>query len=259
MEPLPRSGSRTGDSAAAPSHSTVRRRPLPVRLALAFGLFAAGLIIGLGAMYFWIQQPALEAAHSHVRRAEIGLATLRGQLDDAETAAAALEARLLVEESTRRSLETTLGTFQAELGQARDTLAFYEQLMPPGPEGAISIRALDVERSGPHLKYRMLLMRSPAQGAEPFQGRVQFMASGRLNGEEHEVPLSPAVVAGAPVPEAGEAPEDANGLALEFSEFQRSSGLLGLPEGFEPDAITVNVLEGRTLRVTRSVPVATQD
>lgn len=190
---------------------------------------------------------------------------MRGRLKMADSATAALEGRLLVEESTRRGLETTLGTLQAEFGRAQDSLAFYEQLIPPGPNGAVTIRALDIERTGPHLRYRVLLMRSGSHD-KPFQGSLQFLADGRLDGQKASASLLPITVQGtdgdgASSKEAVQvdaAKPEAGLMAVEFADFQRSSGVLGLPPGFVPESVTINVLEGRTLRTSRSVdlPVA---
>src|SRR5690606_13747977 len=94
-----------------------------------------------------------------------------------KTSMDALQGKFLVEESTRKSLEVTLQETQAELGRARDQLAFFDRLLPPGPNGSISIRALDFEPRGPTLLYKVLLMRN-APGAEPFAGRLQFIAKG---------------------------------------------------------------------------------
>lgn len=254
----------------------------------ALGLFALGIAAGAAWVYVALERPALEAANERIQRYEQDLAAMRGRLDESLNALAALEGRFLVEESTRRGLETSLRTAQAELGRAQDTVAFYEQLMPPGPGGAVSVRALDVERAGPHIRYRLLLMRSGSND-KPFQGALQFRAVGRLNGKETSVELQPITVpdAGAvpaakpsesaarpgaesatesvaePAAPPGAAPvaepvadsstANAGPLSLEFTEFQRSSGVLGLPPGFEPKSVTVNVLEGRTLRVSRSV------
>src|SRR5690606_19198724 len=126
---------------------------------------------------------------------------------------------------------------QGELGRAHDTIAFYEQLLPPGPKGAVSIRALDIERVGPNLKYRILLMRSGSND-KPFQGRLQFVAAGMQGGAEVSVELFPAMLvngatlqqyaaAEAAVEEADS--EESGPLDVEFAEFQRSSGLLALP------------------------------
>ena len=42
-------------------------------------------------------------------------------------------------------------------------------------------------------------------------------------------------------------------LDLEFSRIQRSQGLLVLPEGFEPFEVTLRVLEGNNVRITKAV------
>lgn len=222
--------------------------------------FLAGAIVGGAIAHFGLQSSAQHAAQAKILGYQQDVAALRGRLDLSDKQSAALEGRLLIEESTRRGLETSLRQLQEELGHAKDTLAFYEQLMPPGPKGAISIRALDIERLGPNLRYRLLLMRSGSSG-QPFQGKLQFVASGLLQGEPASLTLSPQLVppAGqgaasvadqATAPDAGSEPDF---LDVGFSDFQRSSGVLVVPPDFEPEAVTVNVLEGQKLRVSRSV------
>lgn len=240
--------------AAAPSGRGGGRRHILGQIALALAIFAGGFTGGAAWLYLAFERPALDAANARIERYEQDIAALRGHLEDARNAAAALEGRFMVEESTRRGLESGLRATQEELGRARDTIAFYEQLMPPGPKGAVSVRALDIERAGPHLKYRVLLMRSGSND-KSFQGRLQFVATGLQDGREVTVELLPGTVS--PVPEpADSTPVKAaavDALALEFNDFQRSSGLLALPPGFVPAAVTVNVLEGKTLRVSRSI------
>lgn len=168
-----------------------------------------------------------------------------------------LQGRLLVEESTRKSLEATLQSTQEELGRARDQLAFFDRLLPPGPNGAVSIRALDFEPHGPTLSYKVLLMRN-APGMDAFVGQLQFVASGTLGGEKAELVLQPATASGAgdvtsDVPEPDADALAQGPLALQFEQFQRSEGLLTLPDGFQAATITLNVLEGKTLRVSRTV------
>lgn len=184
------------------------------------------------------------------------LQNLQNQLDT-------LHGRLLVEESTRKSLESTLQSTQAELGRARDQLAFFDRLLPPGPNGSVSVRALDFEPRGPTLFYRVLLMRN-APGAEPFQGQMQFVASGMQNGKAIEVTLNPAGAPGAQdaTADVSDAHDHSNGLTaldLRFEQFQRSEGLLDLPEDFDLESVTLNVLEGKTIRVSRKVSLRPAD
>ncbi|MFC4278893.1 DUF6776 family protein [Achromobacter aloeverae] len=42
-------------------------------------------------------------------------------------------------------------------------------------------------------------------------------------------------------------------IPFDFDQYQRGQGLLGLPKGFVPGAITLNVLEGGVVRATRTV------
>lgn len=236
----------------------------------AAAIFLLGLVAGGVAVYFGFERPALDAAHGRILQHEQDIAAMRGRLERAESAAAALDGRLMVEEGTRRGLETSFRTLQAELGRAQDTLAFYEQLVPPGPKGAVTVRALDIGRVGPHLRYRVLLMRSGANG-KPFEGSLQFVAQGSQNGESVSIPLQPIVVpaegngaessgeSGRGDDQAGQAGPDAALLDVGFTDFQRASGLLGLPAGFEPESVTLNVLEGRTLRTSHSVELPATD
>jgi len=176
----------------------------------------------------------------------------------------ALEGQLLVEQSTRKSLEATLQATQEALGRARDQLAFFDRLLPPGPSGAISIRALDFQAMGPTLAYKVLLMRN-APGQEPFTGQLQFVAKGKLGDEPVELTLQPATAAAQSesgsqeVSSSDGEPSDQGPLALQFEQFQRSEGLLALPENFQPLTVTLNVLEGKTMRVSRSVSLPPGD
>jgi len=175
----------------------------------------------------------------------------------------AVEGQLLVEQSTRKSLEATLQATQEELGRARDQLAFFDRLLPPGPSGSISIRALDIQAKGPTLSYKVLLMRN-APGQEAFTGQLQFVAKGKLGGESIELTLQPATSernnsAPEELSSSDGEPSNQGPLALQFEQFQRSEGLLALPENFEPLTVTLNVLEGKTMRVSRTVSLPPAD
>src|SRR5690606_1320089 len=98
-----------------------------------------------------------------------------------------------------------------------------------------------------------------------FQGKLQFLATGQVDGEEVRIVLEPATgaepvrtatgsePASAAPTDAGTSPQT---MEIRFTDFQRTSGLLGLPEGFVPEKVTLNVLEGETLRVTQDVALA---
>ena len=257
-----------------------------------------GLFVGLvsGAALMWW---AAAAYHDRTRIEAMGhlrdqLLQVQAERDDLFSHRDVLKGELAVESSTRKGLEIALDTAQSELGAARDQIAFFYELMPAGPEGSISIRALDFQPKGNMLQFRVLLMRDGTSD-EPFDGMLQFQASGRAAGDAVTVILEPVrvatsdnavkgtvntepavdadVVAGAEGDVAGNDDDavdasaaseaEANSqssptLALKFEQFQRSSGLLQIPEGIELEEVTLNVLEGETLRVSRTVSMPAQ-
>lgn len=182
-------------------------------------------------------------------------------LNAAMMRADAFEGRLAVEESTRKSLEATLQATQQDLGRARDQLAFFNQLLPPGPNGSISIRALDIQRQGSILSYKTLLMRN-APSDTAFNGLMEFVANGTEKGKAVKITLEPAQAADMRASTNAAAQVDAASagskaepqkLELSFDQFQRSEGLLSIPAGFVPKTVTLNILEGKTVRVSRTV------
>ncbi|WP_459616879.1 DUF6776 family protein [Bordetella sp. 2513F-2] len=221
-------------------------------------VLCAGLALGAGAGYRYARQPGAAAVvlpseqasarQEAVQQREAELRYLRSQLDTAD-------GELSVERAARTELEAQLRAAQAESGRLRDQLAFYEQLLPPGPEGSVDLRAVEVQHAGAGLRYKILLMRS-GRSEQPFSGALRFEAAGVLKGETVSVELAPLQVrpegegSAAAVDPAAPAP-----LPLQFEQYQRSEGMLALPEGFVPEAVTVSVLEGATVRAARTVPV----
>ncbi len=218
-----------------------------------------------------LTEEQVQAQDASLRQREAEARFLRAQLDTAD-------GEIAVERAARQELETQLRASQAEVGRVRDQLAFYEQLLPPGPAGSIDIRGAEFSRVGSGLRYRVLLMRSGRGGESAFSGELRFQANGIQQGQMVTVELSPQQVktdeaaapaavlppAAAQAVPAEEAPaatvaNGANGgngtglLALNFDQFQRSQGVLALPEGFVPESVTVTVLEEGTVRATRNV------
>jgi hypothetical protein len=186
------------------------------------------------------------------RQAQQQLDSVKADLARVRAQADAAAGQLMVEESTRKSLEATLASTQAELGRAREQLAFFDQLWPPGPKGSVSIRALEIQRMGSTLQYKVLLMRS-GQEDTSFKGRMQFVGNGLQDGKAAKLVLQAMQMPGSSDAPAALAGED--DMSLAFDKLQRSGGLLSLPEGFTPQTVTLNILEGTALRVSRTVNV----
>lgn len=222
-------------------------RGLVWALALLLAFVAGGLAMHFG-MHAGEQQRALalqeqaDAWRTAAAEANARLAKLQGQLD--------------VELATRHGLEETLARQQRALGQTRDQLAFYEQLIPPGPAGTVSVRAFDVRAEGGFLHYRVLLTRN-APGQEAFKGRMRFMADALDDGNPVKIELAPAIAvdAVAPAPGTEVVSAGADPFALVFEQFQRSTGVLQSPPGIEIRAVTLEILEDGLIRATRDAAI----
>lgn len=196
------------------------------------------------------------AASALQTRLDVMSAQYRHELSGLASARDALQSQLLIEQTTRTTLEASLQKAQTELATTRERLAFYEQLLPPGPAGAVTIRAFDLEPRAGLLAYRVLLMRDGAQGTA-FNGLMEFVANGVQNGKNVKMTLSAAAAADPQSEASGGSGK--NPLQLSFDQFQRAEGLLGVPPGFVVKSVTLNIMEGANVRATRSASVATSE
>jgi len=203
------------------------------------GWFAAALLlVGVGALVgaFIAQRPGAESAALQLRSDRVAQSLARSefetQLQAAQSRIDQAQSEMLIERAARAELEKNLADSQRELGKLKDHLAFYEQLLPPGPQGAIDLRAVDIAMQGPALSYRVLLMRSGKPG-ERFTGRLEFVAAGRQKNKEVTHVLSvlqTGSAISAPGKEVQGTPSvtDASSewLKLDFEQFQRLQGML---------------------------------
>ena len=155
----------------SPIASQSRRPRGLARVAIALAL---GVALGVAGTSLYVRHQARasvaaaasdplpsSAQEEAMRQQRTQLRFTQGQLD-------AADGELMIERAARQELETQLRAAQAEVGRVRDQLAFYEQLLPPGPEGSVDIRGAQVERAGQGLRYKVLLMRSGRNGGAPF-------------------------------------------------------------------------------------------
>jgi len=165
--------------------------------------------------------------------------------------------RLTVAETTREHLATELAQAQAEVSRLRQSVAFYERVIPAAGESSrVQIRSAEVYPLGSNLlQYRVLVMRNRTAN-DFFQGELRFVATGEQDGSSATIPLERLSIA--PTSEAGANPTPAENAApgLRFQQYQRATGLLAIPPGFTPATITVRVLEGKAIRAEHTVTLA---
>ena len=227
-----------------------------VRGTLIGWFVAALLLVGVGGLVgaFIAQRPGANTVAMQLRSDRVAQSLARSefemQLQAAQSRIDQIQSEILIERATRTELEKNLADTQRDLGRLQDNLAFYEQLLPPGPQGAIDLRAVDVAIQGQALSYRVLLMRSGKPG-ERFSGQLEFVALGCQKNKQVTRVLRPLQSALSPEvtgqPKEGKLPvpaPSAEWLKLDFGQFQRVQGMLALPVGFEPQSVTVRVLNG---------------
>ncbi len=224
----------------------------------AVALIAAGMGAGMfltqgsGQDSFELRLRTLQAAQTQVR------SELETQIAVSSTRIQQLQNELTIEQAARAELAKSLSTLQEELGRSKDHLAFYEQLLPPGPQGAIALRAVELERLDQTIAFKVLLMRSGKPG-ERFNGRLQFVATGLQDGQEITKVLIPSQsltngsASNSPLNTLGAATQGENSLKLSVDQFQRSQGVLALPKGFQPSSVVVSILSGDIVLASRKV------
>lgn len=220
-------------------------RWLVVSLLLILAFMAGALV-----MHFGMHA----GQHQQILDLQAQLQTAQATVDETKAQMAKQQGQLDIEAATRHTLESTLDKQQRELGQTRDQLAFYEQLIPPGPTGVVAIRAFDVQREGDFLRYRVLLSRNNAAG-EVFNGRMRFMGNIQGDANTGKIELSAAKVDTAPTGQGTPADTSNDPFALAFEQFQRSQGVLQWPPGAEIQSVTLQIIEDGVIRATQDAVI----
>lgn len=199
----------------------------------------------------------LQSEHQDTRQRAERVTAEREQLTEAnqrlQTELNETTGKLTVAEAARATLAEELASTQQEVGALQQNLAFFEQLIPESskPAASVSIRSAEIAWDGDALRFRVLVMRTrPA--TDDFQGRLQFTATGMQSGSSATISLE--TLATAPRSDSGaSASKEGAPVALRFRQYQRVSGRLAVPPGFEPRSITVRVLEGKAVRSEHTI------
>lgn len=154
------------------------------------------------------------------------------------------EASLL--RGTDKGLEGQILNLQQELTDIRDQLSFYEQLVPAGPAGSVTIRAFAAEQKNDILDYKILLTRNVKADAPEFNGYMQFVITGQLNNQEKTVQIKPADGS------------QNDPLQIKFERFQRNSGVLQLEPDFKVQSVQLEIYEGDNLKAKNMATLGVQ-
>ncbi|MCK9506998.1 MAG: hypothetical protein M0Q54_01030 [Pigmentiphaga sp.] len=219
-----------------------RRGKQPYRRLIFLVTLVLGAALGSAlyeaAQHWWKGPPPMTLEEADDLRRQVD--SFRQENEQLRKHLMATESRLILERAAKDSLEEEMRSAQRELGDLRDNLTFFEQLIPTDPRLAqLSIRSAEMDQQDNFLQYRMLLMRTGRASGE-FRGRLQFSAAGEQDGKPVTVELLP-LAASTDMMGAGQ-------LELRFRQYQRTEGTLWVPAGLEVKRVTVRVLEGKVLR-----------
>lgn len=171
----------------------------------------------------------------------------------------AAQGQLTIEQSAKEHLTEQLVAAQQDVGMLQQNLAFFEQLIPENSKpAAISVRSMEVARQGDTLRYHVLVMRNRPSTQE-FSGSLEFSATGTKDGSGATISLETAENASISGNTANAASTSSNPTVLKFQQYQRASGLLAIPPGFEPESVTVRVLEGKSVRSEHTIGLAPKE
>lgn len=160
------------------------------------------------------------------------------------TAASTAPTRRIVADSAQLALQKQLRAAEAELGQLRADLAFFETMLPASGSGGLQVRNLRAtvaEGKPGAIHYRLLLQGTPAPGQA-----LRFVVAGQRGGKPATLTLPPA-----PVPAAASAGSPA------LRALRRVEGELPLPADMQPRHITVEVMQGAQVAASQRADVGT--
>lgn len=146
------------------------------------------------------------------------------------------DALRLAHAATVAQLQQHIEQLQAENQRLRDDLGFYENLLPAGEGGALSIRSLDAQRSDDdqQLHWQILLMQ-PRRDAVPFNGQLHWQIDAQQGGKPWRLPPAQRQ------------------QALQFDRYQRLEGYWQVPAAVQVRSITAIVREGGQERARQTV------
>jgi hypothetical protein len=175
----------------------------------------------------------LTQARAEVQTLQQQHATLKDERDKAQTLANTSTTLLTAEKAVQERLLAQNRQLETDNLGLKESLAFFEKLIPRSAAETLSIRGLQADASNPRsLKWQMLVI-LPVKNAPEFKGRLELVFAGTLAGKPWEA--------------AGHA------LPLEFKQYGRLDGVFEVPNGAVVKTVTARVVDGSGVRATQAL------
>jgi len=166
-----------------------------------------------------------------------GNKTLREQV-------AILERSSKIDRQAAKDVKSDLGKLEDELQAAREEVEFYRGIVAPGDvQSGLRIHRFSLDRGNSEGKYHYALVLTQLKRNDRMvTGVVDLKITGRMFGEPGELAL------------AGVTRPAVKQLKFRFRYFQELAGTIRLPEGFEPEAVILDIRpEGKGKASARSI------
>ncbi len=190
----------------------------------------AGLVIllvgGAGFGGYWLGGAKAELDADYVSALETLKAENARQLAALREEAVAADLSREVDSATVQELRATIKTLRDEIGAVTEEVTFYKSLMAPSSLAqGLQIAEFDVQPTTTANEFTFHLLLTQVETRRDW---IQGDVSLRLRGRDQQV-LSLTEIAAA----------DTYPLKFRFRYFQDLSGVITLPEGFEPESVEV--------------------
>jgi hypothetical protein len=147
------------------------------------------------------------------------------------------EGLLKTEKATVDALTAQVRQLEANNQRLREDLGFFERLMPVGEIQGLDIRGIQVEKvSGLQWRWQLLVMQA-TRNAQTFKGRVELVFTGVQDGKPWSLT------------------HPKGGQPLEFVQYRRLEGVVDVPNTTVVKTVTARLIEGQTVRLTRTMNV----
>jgi hypothetical protein len=228
---------------SAPSMLVRSAMPWPLRwalLAIVLGFCAA---IGLWAFEFGKDIAGLDkGSKEELLRLRTEVDTLKSSLekvgqekDKAQSIANTADTILTTEKAAQERLVQQVKQLEADNRSLRDDLGFFEKLIPASGADGVAIRGLQAELlSASTLKWQVLVMQ-PNRNAAEFNGRLELVFTGTLNGK----PWTAGLPAGL--------------QAFKIGQYGRLEGTFDVPSQVVIKSVIAKVMDGSVVRATQTI------
>lgn len=212
--------------------------PWPFRwlaLAVVLGFCAA---VALWAFEFGKSIAGIDTvSREEVAHMKAEIVRLREEGQEHQTVALTAESLLAAERAAKQSLAAQVRQLELDNRTLREDLGFFEKLIPAAKTDGLAIRALQAEVvGGMQLRWQVLVIQA-ARNAPDFNGRLELVLSGTLDGQPWMQTQPP------------------QGQPLQVKQYRRLEGVFDLPHHVVVKTVTARVLDGVTVRAVQTMAI----